>query len=695
MKKLMGIILSLSLILSIFSNNVYADTNTEMRGVWISSVYNMDWPQTKNNIQKQQSEYIELLDTLKSVGMNTVIVQIRPKSDALYKSSINPWSEYLTGTQGKDPGYDPLPFLIEEAHKRGMEFHAWLNPYRITTSGTDTSVLAQNHPALLHPEWVVKHTISNGEALMYNPGLPEVREYIVDTVKEIVSNYNVDGIHFDDYFYRSGIEDEETYKTYGNGLSKDDWRRGNINTLLKEVKESIKSIKSNVKFGVSPSGIWKNKSSDSTGSDTKGKESYYNDYVDTRNWIKNNLVDYITPQIYWPIGYSVADYSKLIPWWANEVKNSNVDLYIGQGIYKQGEASNSNQDIAADIKNEINLNREYSEIKGSMYFSARDIIRNTNLQKDLKDLYSDKPQIKNLKGDSRHETATAISKEGWPNGSNTVVITSANSIVDGVTATPLATSYDAPILLSNKETLNEDTKKEIIRLNPNNVIVIGGDEVVKNSVINELKSILPNIEINRVGGIDRYETSLKIAKEIDKINPVKKIYVAGGYGEADALSIASKAGEEKQPIILMPKNSVEANSYSWLKTKNLENAYFIGGDAVLDYNVLVKINEITSKDVLNNRVYGSNRQDTNAKVIEKFYTNSNYEKIIVTKRNPLVDALTAGPLAAKLKSPIVIVGESVSQTQKNVLEPKKSNLVYEVGGGLNQGAVNNIIELLK
>ena len=239
------------------------------------------------------------------------------------------------------------------------------------------------------------------------------------------------------------------------------------------------------------------------------------------------------------------------------------------------------------------------------------------------------------------------------------------------------------------------TTKEIIRLNPNKIIVIGGEEVVKNSVINELKTTLPNVEVNRVGGIDRYETSLKIAKEIDKINPVKKIYVAGGYGEADALSIASKAGEEKQPIILMPKNNVESNSYTWLKSKNLEDAYFIGGNAVLDDNILVKINEITSKDVLSNRVYGSERQDTNAKVIEKFYTNSNYEKIIVTKSNPLVDALTAGPLAAKLKSPIVIVGGGVSQTQKNVLEPKKSNLVYEVGGGINQEAVNNITELLK
>ena len=695
MKKFKTVILALVLILPLFRLDVFADNNTEMRGVWISSVYNMDWPQTKNNITAQKKEYTDLLDKLKSVGMNTVIVQIRPKSDALYKSSINPWSEYLTGTQGKDPGYDPLVFLIDEAHKRGMEFHAWLNPYRITTSGTDTSKLASNNPAVLHPDWVVKHSISNGEALIYNPGLPEVRQYIVDTVKEIVTNYNVDGIHFDDYFYRSGIDDDKAYKMYGNGMSKDDWRRENVNTLLQEVKSCIKSIKPNVKFGVSPSGIWKNKSSDSTGSDTRGKESYYSDYADTRTWIKRNLVDYITPQIYWPIGYSAADYSKLIPWWANEVKGSNVDLYIGQGVYKQGESSNSNQNIAAEIKDEINLNRQYSEIKGSMYFSARDIIKNTTLQNDLKDIYSDKPKVKPLKGSTRYETATTISKEGWPNGANTVVITSGNSIVDGVTATPLATSYDAPILLSDKDTLTDYTSTELRRLNPKKVIVIGGESVVSNKVITELKRLLPNATTNRIGGIDRYETSLKIAKEIDYINPINKIYVAGGYGEVDALSIAAKAGEEKQPIILMPKDNVDFNSYNWLKSKNLQNAYFIGGNAVLSDNIILKINEITSNNVLSNRVSGDDRQETNGKVIEKFYTNSSYEKVLVTKSNPLVDALTAGPLAAKLKSPIVIVGNSVSKTQSNILEPKKSSLVYEIGGGINTNSINHVTELLK
>ena len=243
--------------------------------------------------------------------------------------------------------------------------------------------------------------------------------------------------------------------------------------------------------------------------------------------------------------------------------------------------------------------------------------------------------------------------------------------------------------------MTDYTSTELRRLNPKKVIVIGGESVVSNKVITELKRLLPNATTNRIGGIDRYETSLKIAKEIDYINPINKIYVAGGYGEVDALSIAAKAGEEKQPIILMPKDNVDFNSYNWLKSKNLQNAYFIGGNAVLSDNIILKINEITSNNVLSNRVSGDDRQETNGKVIEKFYTNSSYEKVLVTKSNPLVDALTAGPLAAKLKSPIVIVGNSVSKTQSNILEPKKSSLVYEIGGGINTNSINHVTELLK
>ncbi len=756
----------------------------EMRAAWISTVYNMDWPKTKNNISKQKQEYIEMLDKLKGIGINTVVFQVRPKSDALYNSSINPWSDVLTGTQGKNPGYDPLAFAIEESHKRGMEIHAWFNPYRVTTSGTDINKLASNNQARLHQDWLLEYNSGSNKALMYNPGLPEVRKHIVDTVSEVVRNYNVDGIHFDDYFYRDGMDDDDTYKKYGNGLNKGDWRRENVNTLLREVKSAIKLIKPNVEFGVSPSGIWKNKSSDPTGSDTRGFEHYSKSYADSRTWIREGLIDYIVPQIYWTIGYSAADYSKLVSWWSNEVKGYNVDLYIGQGVYRQGGSDSLN--IASEIKQQINLNRKYSEVKGSMYFSTRDILKNEKLQNDIKDLYT-KPstQVKSLQGNRRFETAVAISKEGWNSNADTVIIASAYSVVDGVSATPLASIKNAPILLVDKNEVTNSTKEELKRLNPSNIIVIGGTNVVNDNTYNELKSILPSASIKRIGGINRYETSLNIAKEMSKYKNIDKVYVAGGHGEADALSIASKAGEDKAPIILTPKDDLTYDSYSkyknidkvyvagghgeadalsiaskagedkapiiltpkddltydsydWLKSQNLLDAYFIGGDLVISDNVINKVNSVTSNNVLNNRVDGLNRQETNAKVIQKFYTNSNYNALLVTKSNPLVDALSAGPLAAKKNSPIVLVSDTIHNSQKDILSNKSTtksnplvdalsagplaakknspivlvsdtihnsqkdilsnkstNLVYQVGGGINQNSFNSILDILK
>lgn len=693
MKKFKILVLSLVMIFSVFRLDSFASYK-EMRAAWISTVYNMDWPKTKNNISKQKQEYIEMLDKLKGIGINTVVFQVRPKSDALYNSSINPWSDVLTGTQGKNPGYDPLAFAIEEAHKRGMELHAWFNPYRVTTSGTDINKLASNNQARLHKDWLLEYNSGSNKALMYNPGLPEVRKHIVDTVSEVVRNYNVDGIHFDDYFYRDGMNDDDTYKKYGNGLNKGDWRRENVNTLLREVKSAIKSIKPNVEFGVSPSGIWRNKSSDHTGSDTRGFEHYSKSYADSRTWIREGLIDYIVPQIYWTIGYSAADYSKLVSWWSNEVRGYNVDLYIGQGVYRQGGSDSLN--VASEIKEQINLNRKYSEIKGSMYFSTRDILKNEKLQNDIKNLYTkESTQVKSLQGNRRFETAVAISKEGWDSSTDTVIIASAYSVVDGVSATPLASIKNAPILLVDKNEVTNSTKEELKRLNPSNIIVIGGTNVVNDNIYNEVKSILPSASIKRIGGINRYETSLNIAKEMSKYKNIDKIYVAGGHGEADALSIASKSGEDKAPIILTPKDDLTYDSYAWLKSQNLLDAYFIGGDLVISGNVINKVNSVTSNNVLNNRIYGLNRQETNAKVIQKFYTNSNYNAVLVTKSNPLVDALSAGPLAAKINSPIVLVSDTIHNSQKDVLSNKSTDLVYQVGGGINQNSFNSILDILK
>lgn len=400
MKKAIVIIACALLSLGI-STNVYAD-NKDMRAAWITTVYNADWPKIQGNINTQKNEMINILDNLKDAGINTVMFQARPKADALYRSNINPWSDVLTGTQGEDPGYDPLEFVIQEAHKRGMKVHAWLNPYRVTTSGTDLNRLSEKNPARQHPEW----TLINDGRIYYNPDLPQVKQHIYDTVGEIVRNYNVDGIHFDDYFYPANYPLPEGESRDGEVANS---RRNHINEMIAGVKRTIKNIKPNVKFGVSPSGIWKNMDSDPSGSDTKGKESYYSDYADTLNWVNNNYIDYIVPQIYWNIGYKIADYSKLINWWSNKLDGKNVDLYIGHGIYKDV--------IANEIDKQIDLNNQYQTIKGSVFYSTSDILFNRQGCRDkIKKSFENVNSFTDIKGHWAENYINNFYNKGYING---------------------------------------------------------------------------------------------------------------------------------------------------------------------------------------------------------------------------------------------------------------------------------------
>ncbi|MBC8630927.1 family 10 glycosylhydrolase [[Eubacterium] tenue] len=401
MKKAIAIIIACALLSLGISTNVYAD-NKDMRAAWITTVYNADWPKIQGNINTQKNEMINILDNLKDAGINTVMFQARPKADALYRSNINPWSDVLTGTQGEDPGYDPLEFVIQEAHKRGMKVHAWLNPYRVTTSGTDLNRLSEKNPARQHPEW----TLINDGRIYYNPDLPQVKQHIYDTVGEIVRNYNVDGIHFDDYFYPANYPLPEGESRDGEVANS---RRNHINEMIEGVKRTIKNIKPNVKFGVSPSGIWKNIDSDPSGSDTKGKESYYSDYADTLNWVNNNYIDYIVPQIYWNIGYKIADYSKLINWWSNKLDGKNVDLYIGHGIYKDV--------IANEIDKQIDLNIQYQTIKGSVFYSTSDILFNRQGCRDkIKKSFENDTSFIDIKGHWAENYINNFYNKGYING---------------------------------------------------------------------------------------------------------------------------------------------------------------------------------------------------------------------------------------------------------------------------------------
>ncbi|GII65460.1 glycosyl hydrolase [Sphaerisporangium krabiense] len=348
----------------------------QLRGVWIATVHNVDWPsKTGLTPARQQAEYVRILDQAVKLRFNAVFVQVRPASDAIYKSPYEPWSQWLTGTAGKDPGWEPLPFLIAEAHKRGLEFHAWFNPYRAADKAD--AKLPAGHPARQHPDWVVKH---EGK-LYYNPGLPEVRAHTVKVVTDVVQRYDIDGVHFDDYFYPypgkgTKFADAAAFTKYGDGKSLANWRRDNVNKLVAEVGKAVHTAKPYVKFGISPFGIWRNKSDDPSGSDTKGLSAYDAIYADARAWIKARSIDYVMPQLYWPRGFAAADYAKLVPWWAKAVKDTGVHLYVGQALYRVGAEDTPAWARPGELPAHLTLNRKYPEVGGDVYFSAAQLARN-------------------------------------------------------------------------------------------------------------------------------------------------------------------------------------------------------------------------------------------------------------------------------------------------------------------------------
>ncbi len=358
-------------------NQPTATPKRELRAAWIASVENIDWPK-KGVVTpgEQKRDFSRMLDELQALGMNAVIVQVKPTADAFYPSMYGPWSEWLTGVQGQDPGYDPLAFMVEEAHKRNLEFHAWFNPYRVSMQDRIDKLVAE-HPARQHPDWVVAY----GGRLLYNPGIPAVKDFVIGSVLEVVKNYDIDGVHMDDYFYpypAAGVDfpDEATYRQYGEGIGhKADWRRNNVNRLVQELSTAIHREKSHVKFGISPFGIWRNKTDDPTGSDTNGLRNYDDLYADTRTWIQQGWLDYIAPQIYWNFGYSPAAYEKLIDWWTKETQGKNVHLYIGQAPYRIGSADPAWQN-PDELPNQLVFNRNFETIRGSMFFSAKDLLAN-------------------------------------------------------------------------------------------------------------------------------------------------------------------------------------------------------------------------------------------------------------------------------------------------------------------------------
>ncbi|MAU72665.1 MAG: glycosyl hydrolase [Pseudozobellia sp.] len=375
----------------------------EFRGFWVATVVNIDWPNSgHDSILRQKRDYLEILDFYQELNFNAAIVQIRTAGDAFYSSEYAPLSRYLTGKEGSPPtssndtlkNVDILEWMIDETHKRNMEFHAWLNPYRATFD-LDTLSLDPSHDYYRNNDWMIKY----GKKYYYDPGLPEVQQHMVSIVDEIVHRYQVDAIHYDDYFYPYTIQGEafnDSLSYLKHALTKqtlEDWRRSNMDSLIIKSFQVIKKRKPWVQFGVSPFGVWKNQATDPRGSDTQaGQTTYENLYADPLLWMDKGWLDYIVPQLYWSMHLSVASHKKLVDWWANNSKNTN--LYIGNGPYKIKNNSDKAWNKKRELPHQLQYAREELNVRGNVFFSAKSLMdKNRNVVKLLKRKFYKKPAL--------------------------------------------------------------------------------------------------------------------------------------------------------------------------------------------------------------------------------------------------------------------------------------------------------------
>jgi len=378
MRKNIAIFITILFISSLSANQ----HKREMRAVWIATVANIDWPSQRNLTSKAQREEMRsMLDGLAKNNINAIVMQIRPTADTFYPSQLEQWSHWLTGKQGTKPNpyYDPLQFIIEEAHKRCIEVHVWLNPYRVTNSD-NLDVLNKDNLYFKNKDLFVKY----GGKYYFEPGRDETREFLNRVVEDVVERYDIDAIHFDDYFYPYRVANEEfpdeaTFRKYPRGFSlnqKDDWRRNNVNMVIAELQKTIKSLKPWVEFGISPFGVWRNNDVDPRGSATKAGVQNYDDlYADILKWLKEGSIDYVAPQLYWEIGKKVADYEILAKWWSENSYGKN--LYIGLYNSQLGNTeANAAWRKGNEVMRQLNLNKRFSQIDGAVFFSAKPFLKN-------------------------------------------------------------------------------------------------------------------------------------------------------------------------------------------------------------------------------------------------------------------------------------------------------------------------------
>jgi len=375
--RLLTLLLLYTVHCTLYTNFTYGAIT--FRGAWIATVANIDWPtpEAVGNDSLQQTQLVQLIDSLHAIGINAIVFQVRPTADALYMSELEPASHWMSGKQGRATGYDALEFAVKECHKRGMELHAWLNPYRVNNAQMDTSLLADNHLMRQHPDWFWQY----GKQWYFNPAMEDTREWLCMVVDDIVCRYDIDAIHMDDYFYpypigRQPLPDAEDFRRHPRGFSDiRDWRRDNVNRTIEALSETIHHAKPNTQFGISPFGIYK--------SDGSTLSNYDDLYADVLYWIEKGWIDYVIPQLYWNIGNERADYAQLAHWWAAAVDSCNAtcnlqpatcNLYIGMSPYRLG--GKGAWCKGNEIVRQMRLNREIEGITGECFYSTRPLLTN-------------------------------------------------------------------------------------------------------------------------------------------------------------------------------------------------------------------------------------------------------------------------------------------------------------------------------
>lgn len=370
------LIFCLSLFLSFTAFAQQALPKRELRAAWIATVSNIDWPSKPGlPAAEQQRQFIARLDQLQAIGINTVIVQIRPTADAFYKSDIEPWSRYLTGRVGTPPSpyYDPLEFMVTEAHRRNMDFHAWFNPFRALTD-SKKNPNPPEHVTRKHPDWV----ISYGGKSYLDPGNPAARDYVISIISDVVARYDIDAVHIDDYFYPYRIAGQEfgdavSFRKFNNGIpNREDWRRNNVTVFVQQLNTIIKAQKPWMKLGISPFGVWRNQSKDPIGSPTRGGQTCFDDlYADVRLWQEKGWIDYLMPQLYWEHNHRLVAFEVLQPWWQSHAYERHV--YYGLGLYRMLPPAKGVWRSAAELLWQIRDIRKLAPGSGYALYSASNL----------------------------------------------------------------------------------------------------------------------------------------------------------------------------------------------------------------------------------------------------------------------------------------------------------------------------------